>query len=205
VARYSPLSGYEADNLVGLTALLTEVIEPRIREFRGQMSNWSGERALIEFDSLVEAIRYAAILRDAVSQRNQTLPPERLLAVGIGINSGEIILEAGFGDGVNITARIHALAEPGVVYVSGIVHDQVADKVGYDFEDLGAHNLKNIVKPVRIFRPGGEVAKQLAALAKRGHYRGEPGGCPPLRPAIWSTRVSPIRRGGAGGRRRYLR
>jgi len=163
VAGYSPLfPGDETEGLAGLTALVTEVIEPRIREFGGHMINWNGERALIEFDSLVEAVRYAAVLRDAVLQRNRTLPPERRLAVGIGINSGDIIIEAGdiFGDGVNIAARIQALAEPGAVYVSGIVHDQVADRVGYDFEDLGPKELKNIRRPIRVYRMGGESAGQ---------------------------------------------
>jgi adenylate cyclase len=163
VAGYSPLfPGDETEGLAGLTSLVTEVIEPRIREFGGHMINWNGERALIEFDSLVEAVRYAAVLRDAVLQRNRTLPPERRLAVGIGINSGDIIIEAGdiFGDGVNIAARIQALAEPGAVYVSGIVHDQVADRVEYDFEDLGPKELKNIRRPIRVYRMGGESAGQ---------------------------------------------
>jgi adenylate cyclase len=84
--------------------------------------------------------------------------------VRIGINLDEIIVEDGdvFGDGVNIAARLQTLAEPGSIYVSEIVRDRVARRVGFDFEDLGAHNLKNIAKPVRIFRLGGEVARDLA-------------------------------------------
>jgi class 3 adenylate cyclase len=99
---------------------LTEIIEPRIAEFGGQMINWTGERAPIEFDSAVEATRYAALLRDAAAKRDQMPLPEQRIAFRIGINLGDIVLESGdiFGDGVNIAARLAALAEPGSIYVS---------------------------------------------------------------------------------------
>ena len=159
VAGYSRLfPGDEAESFAELTSLVVEVIEPRIPEFGGNVVNSTGERVLSEFDSVVEATRCAAALRDAVFQRNRALPPERRFAVRIGINLGDIIFEAGdiFGDGVNIAARLEALAEPGSVYVSGIVHDQVVDKVEFDFEDLGPKELKNIRRPVRVYRMGGE-------------------------------------------------
>ena len=96
VAGYSRLfPGDEAEGLAGLRAFLTEVIEPRIAEFGGQMINWTGERALIEFDSAVEATRYAALLREAASKRNQMLLPEQRIAFRVGINLGDIVLEAG--------------------------------------------------------------------------------------------------------------
>src|SRR5207302_9834526 len=99
-------------------------------------------------------------LREAIVQKNQTLPPERRIALRIGINLGDIILERGdvFGDGVNIAARLEALAEPGSIYVSGIVHDQVVDKVEFDFEDLGPKELKNIRRPIHVYRMGGAPA-----------------------------------------------
>ncbi len=108
VAGYARLfPGDEADGVAGLRAFLTDIIEPRIAEFGGQMINWTGERALIEFDSAVEAIRYAALLRDAASERDPMLLPEQRIAFRIGINLGDIVLESGdiFGDGVNIAAR----------------------------------------------------------------------------------------------------
>src|ERR1700730_10181725 len=136
VAGYSPLfRGDEADGLAGLRALVTDVIEPRIAEFGGQMINWTGERALVEFDSGVEAARYAAPLRDGAARKNAMLGAEQAIALRIGINLGDIVFEAGdiFGDGVNIAARLEVLAEPGSIYVSAIAHGQAADKVEFDF------------------------------------------------------------------------
>jgi adenylate cyclase len=159
VAGYSPLfPGDEADGLAGLRALVTEVIEPRIAEFGGQMINWTGERALVEFDSVVEATRYAALLRDCAAQKNEMLRPEQRIALRIGINLGDIVVESGdiFGDGVNIAARLEALAEPGSIYVSENVRDQIAGKVDFDFIDLGPKALKNITRPVRVYQMGGE-------------------------------------------------
>jgi adenylate cyclase len=163
VAGYTRLfPGDEAESFAGLTALLTEVIEPLAGGFDGHIFKRTGDGVLIEFDSVVEAARCAAALRDAVSHHNQLLPPERRIAMRIGINLGDIIAEAGdiFGDGVNIAARLEGIAEPGSVYVSEIVHDQVADKLDLDFEDLGPKNLKNIRRPVRVYRMGGKKAAQ---------------------------------------------
>jgi adenylate cyclase len=165
VAGYSRLvPGDEAEALIALTALLTEIIEPLIPKFGGHIVNSTGERVLSEFDSVVEATRCAAALRDAVLQRNRMLPNDRRIAVRVGINLGDIIFEAGdiFGDGVNIAARLEALAEPGSIYVSAIVYDQVADKIDVDFEDLGPQNLKNIRRPVRVYRMGAEAKNQPA-------------------------------------------
>jgi adenylate cyclase len=171
VAGYSRLfPGDEADSLASLTALLTEVIEPLILKFGGHVINPTSERALGEFDSVVEAARCAAALRDAVLERNRTLPNERRQAVRMGINLGDIVFEEGdiFGDGVNIAARIEALAEPGSIYVSEIVHDQVAGKVGFDFEDLGPQNLKNIRRPIRVYRMGGATREEPGEFADAG-------------------------------------
>ena len=162
VAGYSPLfPGDEAGGLAGLRALVTDVIEPRIAEFGGQMINWTGERALVEFDSVVEATRYAALLRDCAAQKNEMLRPEQRIALRIGINLGDIVVESGdiFGDGVNIAARLEALAEPGSIYVSENVRDQIAGKVDFDFIDLGPKALKNITRPVRVYQMGGKKSE----------------------------------------------
>jgi adenylate cyclase len=167
VAGYSPLfPGEEADSFAGLRMLVTEIIEPTISEFGGNVVNWTGERVLAEFDSVVEAARCAAALRDAAAQRNQTVPTEQHIAMRFGINSGDIIIDSDdiFGDGVNIAARLEALAEPGAVYVSGIVHDQIVDRVKFQFEDLGPKELKNIRRPVHVYRMGIEPADQAEAL-----------------------------------------
>src|SRR5712691_217052 len=163
VAGYSRLfPGEEKEHFAGLRSFLSEIIEPLIPEFGGNIFKQTGELVLIEFESVVEAARCAAALRDAALQMNQMLPNERRIAMRIGINLGDIIVEGGdvFGDGVNIAARLEALAEPGSIYVSGIVHDQIVDKVGYSFDDLGPKELKNIRRPIHVYRMGGETAAE---------------------------------------------
>ena len=162
VAGYSRLlPGDEKENFAELRGLLTGVVEPQIGEFGGNIFKETTELVLADFDDVVEAARCAAALRDAVAQTNQTLPEEQRIAMRIGINFGDIIAEEGdiFGDGVNIAARVEALAKPGSVYVSDVVHQQVADKVDFDFEDLGPQSLKNIARPIRVYRMGGEMAE----------------------------------------------
>ena len=162
VAGYSRLlPGDEKENFAELRGFLTGVVEPQIGEFGGNIFKETTELVLADFDDVVEAARCAAALRDAVAQTNQTLPEEQRIAMRIGINFGDIIPEEGdiFGDGVNIAARVEALAKPGSVYVSEIVHQQVADKVDFDFEDLGPQSLKNIARPIRVYRMAGEMAE----------------------------------------------
>jgi adenylate cyclase len=171
VAGYSRLlPGDEKENFAELRGLLTGVVEPQIGEFGGNIFKETTELVLAEFDDVVKAARCAAALRDAVAQTNQTLPEEQRIAMRIGINFGDIIAEEGdvFGDGVNIAARVEALAKPGSVYVSEIVHQQVAGKVDFDFEDLGPQSLKNIAKPIRVYRMAGamaELSEDLVAAA----------------------------------------
>ena len=171
VAGYSRLlPGDEKENFAELRAFLTGVVEPQIAEFDGNIFKETTELVLAEFDNVVEAARCAAALRDAVAQTNQTLPDEQRIAMRIGINFGDIIAEEGdiFGDGVNIAARVEALAKPGSVYVSETVHDQVADKVDFDFEDLGPQDLKNIARPIRVYRIAGEMAELSEELLAAG-------------------------------------
>ena len=159
------VAGDEPASFAGLTVLQTEIIEPQVLKFGGNVIKWTGDRVLIEFESVVEAVRCAFALREAVSQLNQAVLPNRRVALRIGINLDDILVEGGdvFGDGVNIAARLELLAEPGSIYVSEAVHDRVAGKVDFDFVDLGPQNLKNIRKPIRVYRIGADVAKRSAA------------------------------------------
>jgi adenylate cyclase len=162
VAGYSRLlPGDEKENFAELRGLLTGVVEPQIGKFGGNIFKETAEIVLADFDDVVAAARCAAALRDAVAQTNRALPEEQRIAMRIGLNFGDIIAEEGdiFGDGVNIAARVEALAKLGSVYVSEIVHQQVADKVDFDFEDLGPQSLKNIERPIRVFRMAGEMAE----------------------------------------------
>jgi adenylate cyclase len=170
-ADYSQfVPGDEAESFTGLTLLRTEIIEPQVLKCCGNIIRWTGDGVLIEFESVVEAVRCAAAVRDAVARMNQALLPERRVALRIGINLDDIIVEDGdiFGDGVNVAARLEALAEPGSVYVSEAVHDRVAGKVDFDFVDLGPKNLKNISRPIRVYRMAVDVAKQSAGLDTAG-------------------------------------
>jgi len=173
VAGYSRLTpGEEADRFAELRAVLAGIIEPRIAEFDGNIFKETAETVLADFDGSVSAVRCAAALRNEVVQRNQKLPEEERIVVRIGINFGDIIVEEGdiFGDGVNIAARVEALARPGSVYVSEIVYDQIADEAIFDFEDLGPQSLKNIARPIRVYRLAGEVAElseELVAAATK--------------------------------------
>jgi class 3 adenylate cyclase/Flp pilus assembly protein TadD len=162
--------GDEASSFAGLARLRTEVIEPQILKFGGHLIRWTGDEVLIEFESVVEAVRCAAALGEAVSRYNQTQVPDRRVVLRAGINLDDIIVEDGdvFGDGVNIAARLEALAEPGSVYVSEIVRDRVAGKLDFDFVDLGLKDLKNISRPIRVYRIGGEVSKGSSALDSAG-------------------------------------
>ena len=161
VAGYGRLiPGDEADSFAGLRAVLTEIIKPLTSEYGGNIFKQTSDLALIEFESVVEAARCAAALRDAVDEKNRALAKEQRIAMRIGINLGDIIVEGGdiFGDGVNIAARVEALAEPGSIYVSEIVHGQITGKVDFDFDDVGPKTLKNINKPVRVYRMAGAAA-----------------------------------------------
>jgi len=174
VASYSRLllPGDEKENFTELRRFLTAVVEPQIAEFGGNIFKEAAELVLADFENVVKAVRCAVGLRDQVAQKNQTLAEEDRIAIRMGINFSDVIEEEGdvFGDGVNIAARVGALAKPGSVYVSETVHHQIAGMVGLDFEDLGPHDLKNVARPVRVYRASGEIAdlseKLVAAGAK---------------------------------------
>jgi adenylate cyclase len=179
VAGYSRLApGEEVDRFAELRAVLAGIIEPRIAEFDGNIFKETAETVLADFDGSVKAVRCAAALRDEVVQRNQKLPEEERIAVRIGINFGDIIVEEGdiFGDGVNIAARVEALARPGSVYLSGTAYDQVADTVDFDFEDLGPQSLKNIARPIRVYRMAGEMAELSEKLVAAAMVSASPAG-----------------------------
>jgi adenylate cyclase len=150
----------EAESFTGLRTILTDVVEPAIAIHGGNIFKRAADRVLAEFDSVVEATRAAVALRDA-AEKSWAAGREPRMAVHIGINLGDIIVEDGdiFGDGVNIAARLEALAEPGSVYLSEMVHNHVADKLPFEFAYLGPKDLKNIARPVRVYRIGGATSE----------------------------------------------
>jgi TolB-like protein len=140
-------------------AHLGELVEPKIREHHGRIVKNTGDGLLAEFPRIVDALRCAAELQRAMIDREAAIPEDRRIRFRIGINLGDIIVEDDdiFGDGVNIAARLEALAEPGGICISRTVRDHVRDKLAYPFEELGEQSVKNIARPVRVYalRPEG--------------------------------------------------
>jgi adenylate cyclase len=155
VAGYSRLMGQdETGTLTRLRALRRELIDPKVAEHKGRIVKTTGDGMLIEFASVVEAVACAVAIQRGMSQRNAEIPADQRIEFRIGINLGDVIVEEGdiYGDGVNIAARLEALAEAGGICVSRVVHDQVRDKLDVTFEDLGEPQLKNIARPVHVWR-----------------------------------------------------
>jgi adenylate cyclase len=155
VAGYSRLMGHdESGTLAALKAHRRELIDPKIAEHEGRIVKTTGDGLLVEFSSVVDAVRCAVEVQRSMAERNAGTPADQRLDFRIGINVGDIIIDGDdiFGDGVNVAARLEALAEPGGICVSRVVRDQVLDKLNFSFEDLGAQEVKNIVHPVEVYR-----------------------------------------------------
>ena len=155
VAGYSRLMGADEEGtLRQLKAHRKELVDPKITEHRGRIVKTTGDGMLVEFVSVVDAVRCAVDIQRGMAERNAEVPSDERIEFRIGINVGDIIFDGDdiFGDGVNVAARLEALADPGGIMVSGIVHDQVRDKLSFGFEDMGEQAVKNIVRPVGVHR-----------------------------------------------------
>jgi len=155
VAGYSRLMGVDEEGThERLNAHLQELVNPRIAEHRGRIVKNTGDGFLAEFASVVDAVRCAVEVQRGMARRYADTPPDKRIEFRVGINLGDVIVEGDdiFGDGVNVAARLEALAEPGGVSVSRMVRDNVRDKLDYTFEDLGEQQVKNIARPVRVYR-----------------------------------------------------
>jgi adenylate cyclase len=160
VAGYSRLMGADEEGThERLKAHRRELVDPKITEHSGRIVKTTGDGMLVEFPSVVDAVRCAAELQRAMIDREAGMPEERRIRFRIGINLGDVIVEDGdiFGDGVNVAARLEALAEPGGICISRMVRDQIRDKLAYAFEDLGEQSVKNIARPVRVYALRPEV------------------------------------------------
>jgi adenylate cyclase len=154
VAGYSRLMGEDEEGtLARLKAIRRELSDPKIKEHRGRIVKTTGDGLLVEFASVVDAVRCAVDVQREMALRNAAIAAERRIEFRIGINLGDIIIDGKdiFGDGVNVAARLEALAEPGGICVSRVVRDQVRDKLDFAFEDRGEQQVKNIARPVRVF------------------------------------------------------
>jgi adenylate cyclase len=159
VVSYSRLMGADEEGtLARLKAHRDEVIHPSIDTHMGRIVKLMGDGLLAEFASVVDAVRCAVDIQEAMGERNADVPKDRRITYRIGINIGDIIVEGDdiYGDGVNVAARLEALAEPGGICASRTVFNHVKGKIEVGFEDLGAQKIKNIPEPIRVYRVATE-------------------------------------------------
>src|SRR5215207_8896837 len=169
VAGYSRLIGLDEEGtLARLKELRQTLIDPTITEHRGRIVKTMGDGLLVQFASAVDAVRCAVEIQRLLPEQNLGTDGVRRIEFRMGINVGDIVIDGNdiFGDGVNFAARLEALAEPGGICVSSSVHDQVRDKLELTFEDNGEQRLKNIARPVRVYKVGIEhsITKPVLAL-----------------------------------------
>ena len=175
VVGYSRLMAVdESGTLAQLKTHRKEIFEPKTAKYRGRVVKLMGDGTLMEFGSVVDAVNFAVDVQRAMALRNADVPKDQRVSYRIGINIGDIIVEGDdiYGDGVNVAARLEALAEPGGICVSRTVFDHVKGKVEVGFEDLGAQTVKNIPEPVQTFKvmldsPTTEPVIVAAPRAKR--------------------------------------
>jgi TolB-like protein/class 3 adenylate cyclase len=155
VAGYSRLIGADEEGTLNrLRSIRAEVIDPRITENRGRIVKTTGDGLLVEFSSVIDALRCATEIQKGMAERNADVPPTDRIEFRMGINVGDVVVENDdiFGDGVNIAARLEGLADPGGICVSARVQEDAAGRLDLTFEDLGEQSLKNIARSVRVYR-----------------------------------------------------
>ncbi len=163
VAGYSRLIGADEEGTLGrFKAIRADLFDPKIAEHRGRIVKTTGDGLLVEFASVVDALRCATEVQAGMSERNAAVPADLQIQWRIGINVGDVVVEDGdiFGDGVNIAARLQTLAAPGGICVSARVQEDAAGKMDLAFDDLGDQRLHNIARPVQVYRIGGGAASR---------------------------------------------
>ena len=155
IAGYSRLVGLDEEGtLARLKSLRRELIDPTVAEHRGRIVKTTGDGMLVEFASVVDAVRCAVAVQRATAAREASQLPERRIEFRVGINLGDVVVqdEDILGDGVNVAARLEGISEPGGICLSAAAYEQARDKVEVAFSDKGEQQLKNIARPVRVYR-----------------------------------------------------
>src|SRR5216683_4529404 len=144
----------EEGTLAQLKALRKTLFDPKVTDHRGRIVKNTGDGALVEFASVVDAVRCADEIQRGVAEQNTDVPQDKRIEFRIGIHVGDIIIADDdiFGDGVNIAVRLEGIAEPGGVSISDDAHRQIRGKIGIDYDDMGPQVLKNIAEPMRVWR-----------------------------------------------------
>ena len=174
----------EAGTLARLKTHRLELIDPAIAKHKGRIIKTSGDGMLVEYQRVTDALQSAAEIQRRMARRNADVPQARVIQLRIGINLGDVIVDGSdiFGDGVNVASRLEALAEPGGVCVSAAVRDQVGDRLDMGFDDLGEQTVKNISRPIRVFRVqlGENLSSNAAALAPDAAPSAQPARLPSI-------------------------
>jgi adenylate cyclase len=154
VYGYSRLMGQDEEATLRTLSTYRKIIDSLIESHRGRFVNSAGDSVLAEFASVVEAVNCAVEIQTALTAENAELPLERRMQFRIGVNSGDVMVEGEqiYGDGVNVAARLESLADPGGLCISGTVYEQVRDKLALSYEDRGEQAVKNIARPVKVWR-----------------------------------------------------
>src|SRR5262249_24927032 len=154
----------EEETLTRLRAIQNELLNPKVAEHRGRIVKTTGDGLLVEFASVVDAARCALDIQHGMRERNSNVLPAKSIEYRIGINVRDVMIQDGdiFGDGVNVAARLEGLCEPGGICIPRATRDQIRDKLGLSFTDLGEHDVKNIARSVRVFALS---APQIEALS----------------------------------------
>jgi adenylate cyclase len=154
VEGYSRLMGQDEEATIRTLTAYRSAITDHVLKYRGRVVDTTGDNILAEFTSVVDAVNCAVEIQRELAERNDELPDDNRMQFRIGVNIGDIVEEGDriYGDGVNITARVESLAKAGGVCISGRAYDQVANKLGLEYENLGEHKVKNISTPIRIYR-----------------------------------------------------
>jgi len=169
VKEYSRLMSQDERGTIHTLTAYREAMSKLIQEYKGRVVDSPGDNLLAEFGSVVDAVNCAVEIQRELAERNAELPPARQMEFRIGINLGDVVEEEGriYGDGVNIAARIEGLAEAGGICISGTAYDQVVNKMGLEYEFLGEQQVKNIERPIRVYRvlsfPGAAAHRVIKA------------------------------------------
>jgi adenylate cyclase len=167
VVGFSRLMGEDEAGTHRMLGELRRAVDPLIAARGGRIVGTAGDSLLADFSSIVDALNCAVEIQQAARAINEPIPADRRLELRIGVNLGDVIVDGGdiFGDGVNIAARLQALARPGTVCISHIVYEQVRNKLDLDYHPLGSHRVKNIAEPVRAYAVGVSAAPCQAGRA----------------------------------------
>jgi adenylate cyclase len=172
VAGYSRLIGSDEEGTLNrLRSIRAEVVDPKISEHRGRVVKTTGDGLLVEFSSVVDALRCATEIQISMAEGNAKIAVEKRPEFRMGINVGDIVAEDGdiLDDGLNVAARLEGLAEPGGICVSARVQEDAAGKFEVAFDDLGEQTLKNINRPIRVYRVRLPATRSASSGAHRSN------------------------------------